>query len=203
VSLFEADEQIGGQFNYAKRIPGKEEFFQTLRYYRRQIELLGVELHLATRVDPAFEGLETFDDLVVATGVKPRMPEIEGADHPSVLGYLDVLRYNRPVGKTAAIIGAGGIGFDVAEFLAGDTGSAEMAARLEQTQQEMVRLRDALQAVEKARDDAVDKLRQARQAPPMEEEVPDDENRLVDPAKIRELMERRRELLKRQSKEKG
>ncbi len=122
VSLFEADEQIGGQFNYAKRIPGKEEFFQTLRYYRRQIELLGVELHLATRVDSAFEGLETFDDVVVATGVRPRMPEIEGADHPSVLGYLDVLRYNRPVGKTAAIIGAGGIGFDVAEFLshAGD-----------------------------------------------------------------------------------
>lgn len=117
VTLFEADDRIGGQFNYAKRIPGKEEFFQTLRYYQRQMELLNIELRLGTRA--SFDQLKAgrFDDILIATGVKPRTPEIEGIAHASVLGYLDVLRHDRPVGQTAAIIGAGGIGFDVAEFL--------------------------------------------------------------------------------------
>lgn len=120
VTLFEADGDIGGQFNYAKRIPGKEEFYETLRYYRRQIELLGVDLHLNTRVDAELLRQSQFDEVVIATGVKPRMPVIEGIDHPSVLGYLDVLRDNRPVGSSVAVIGAGGIGFDVSEFLAHD-----------------------------------------------------------------------------------
>ena len=118
VTLFEADSEIGGQFNYAKRIPGKEEFYETLRYYRRQIELLDIDLRLNTRVDAKGLASEAFDDILIATGVKPRTPAIEGIDHPKVLGYLDVLRHNKPVGKNVAIIGAGGIGFDVGEFLA-------------------------------------------------------------------------------------
>ena len=120
VTLFEADERIGGQFNYAKRIPGKEEFAETLRYYRRQIELLGIDLRLNTRADADALASEGFDDVVIATGVKPRTPEIEGIDHPKVLGYLDVLRHNKPVGESVAILGAGGIGFDVGEFLTHD-----------------------------------------------------------------------------------
>ncbi|TBW54297.1 NADPH-dependent 2,4-dienoyl-CoA reductase [Marinobacter halodurans] len=120
VTLYEADGDIGGQFNYAKRIPGKEEFYETLRYYRRQIELLGVDLKLNTRVDVDTLKSSGFDEVIVATGVLPRTPKIDGIDHPKVLGYLDVLRRNRPVGKTVAVIGAGGIGFDVSEFLTHD-----------------------------------------------------------------------------------
>ncbi|WP_165855586.1 NADPH-dependent 2,4-dienoyl-CoA reductase [Marinobacter sp. JSM 1782161] len=122
VTLFEADADIGGQFNYAKRIPGKEEFYETLRYYRRQIELLGIDLELNTRVDADALGAAGFDEVVIATGVKPRTPRIDGIDHPKVLGYLDVLRHNKRVGKTVAVIGAGGIGFDVSEFLTHDAG---------------------------------------------------------------------------------
>ncbi|WP_166254512.1 NADPH-dependent 2,4-dienoyl-CoA reductase [Marinobacter salicampi] len=118
VTLFEADSEIGGQFNYAKRIPGKEEFFETLRYYRRQIELLDIDLRLDTRADAETLAAEGFDEVVIATGVRPRTPAIEGIEHPKVLGYLDVLRHNRTVGGTVAVIGAGGIGFDVSEFLA-------------------------------------------------------------------------------------
>uniref|UniRef100_UPI0035C7234F FAD-dependent oxidoreductase n=1 Tax=Marinobacter sp. TaxID=50741 RepID=UPI0035C7234F len=120
VTLFEADGQIGGQFNYAKRIPGKEEFYETLRYYRRQIELLGIDLQLNTRADREQLANGGFDDVIIATGVKPRTPAIDGIDHPKVLGYLDVLRHNKPVGKNVAVIGAGGIGFDVSEFLTHD-----------------------------------------------------------------------------------
>ncbi len=120
VTLFEADDRIGGQFNYAKRIPGKEEFYETLRYYQRQIELLDIELRLNTRVGADQLASEGFDDVLIATGVKPRTPAIEGIDHPKVLGYLDVLRDNKPVGSTVAVIGAGGIGFDVSEFLSHD-----------------------------------------------------------------------------------
>ncbi|MBD3655162.1 MULTISPECIES: NADPH-dependent 2,4-dienoyl-CoA reductase [Marinobacter] len=120
VTLFEADDRIGGQFNYAKRIPGKEEFYETLRYYQRQIELLDIELSLNTRADVDQLVSEGFDDVLIATGVKPRTPAIEGIDHPKVLGYLDVLRDNKPVGSTVAVIGAGGIGFDVSEFLSHD-----------------------------------------------------------------------------------
>ncbi len=117
VTLFDAGSEIGGQFNIAKQIPGKEEFYETLRYFGKQITLTGVELKLNTRVsaDDLVKG--GFDEIVLATGVSPRTPEIPGIDHPKVMGYLDVLRDKKPVGKTVAVIGAGGIGFDVSEYL--------------------------------------------------------------------------------------
>lgn len=117
VTLFDAADEIGGQFNIAKQVPGKEEFFETLRYFGKQIALTGVKLQLGTRVS-AQELLDGgFKQVVLATGVIPRTPPIEGIKHPKVLGYLDVLRDKKPVGKTVALIGAGGIGFDTAEFL--------------------------------------------------------------------------------------
>ena len=125
VTLFDAASEIGGQFNIAKKVPGKEEFHETLRYFRRQLELGGVDLRLGHRVDAAqlIEG--GYDEIVLATGIRPRVPAIDGVDHPKVLGYLDVLQGDRPVGERVAIIGAGGIGFDVAEYLthAGDSGA--------------------------------------------------------------------------------
>lgn len=125
VTLFDAASEIGGQFNIAKKVPGKEEFHETLRYFRRQLELGGVALRLGHRVEAAqlIEG--GYDEIVLATGIRPRVPAIEGVDHPKVLGYLDVLQGDRPVGERVAIIGAGGIGFDVAEYLthAGDSGA--------------------------------------------------------------------------------
>jgi 2,4-dienoyl-CoA reductase (NADPH2) len=117
VTLFDAAERIGGQFNMAKRIPGKEEFEETLRYFARRIELAGVNLKLRTRIEGNELRREHFDEVVLATGVTPRMPQIEGIDHPKVLSYLDVLLHGKPVGRSAAIVGAGGIGFDMAEFL--------------------------------------------------------------------------------------
>ncbi|WP_448676898.1 oxidoreductase [Delftia acidovorans] len=125
VTLFDAASEIGGQFNIAKKVPGKEEFHETLRYFRRQLELGGVALRLGHRVEAAqlIEG--GYDEIVLATGIRPRVPAIDGVDHPKVLGYLDVLQGGRPVGERVAIIGAGGIGFDVAEYLthAGDSGA--------------------------------------------------------------------------------
>ena len=115
VHLFESSHQIGGQFNMAKEIPGKEEFHETLRYFKRQIEVTGVNLHLNTRADEVL--LSGFDEVVLATGIKPRIPTIEGIDHPKVLSYIDVLYHKKEVGKTVAVIGAGGIGFDVSEYL--------------------------------------------------------------------------------------
>jgi 2,4-dienoyl-CoA reductase (NADPH2) len=115
VTLFESAAEIGGQFNMAKRIPGKEEFRETLRYYRRQLELHGIDLRLAT--EATAEQLRGFDEVILATGVTPRAPGIDGLDHPKVLSYIDVLRNDALVGERVAIIGAGGIGFDVAEFL--------------------------------------------------------------------------------------
>ncbi|AWK12458.1 FAD-binding protein [Streptomyces spongiicola] len=115
VTLFDAADEIGGQLNIAKRIPGKEEFEETLRYFRTQLELRGVEVRLGTFATP--ELLTGYDEIVVATGVTPRVPDIEGVDHPSVVGYLDVLRDGAEVGERVAVVGAGGIGFDVAEFL--------------------------------------------------------------------------------------
>jgi 2,4-dienoyl-CoA reductase (NADPH2) len=117
VTLFDAGSEIGGQFNVAKQIPGKEEFYETLRYFGKQIALTGVELKLNTRVgvDDLVQG--GFDEVILATGVSPRTPDIPGVDHPKVMGYLDVLRDKKPVGKTVAVIGAGGIGFDVSEYL--------------------------------------------------------------------------------------
>jgi len=124
VTLFEADAEIGGQFNLAKQIPGKEEFFETLRYFRRRIEITGVNLRLNTRVTAEELEAGNFDEIVLATGVMPRVPQIEGLDHPNVLDYLEVLRDHKPVGDSVAIIGAGGIGFDVATFLTHSGGSA-------------------------------------------------------------------------------
>ncbi|HKR45897.1 MAG TPA: NADPH-dependent 2,4-dienoyl-CoA reductase [Paraburkholderia sp.] len=126
VTLFEASTEIGGQFNIAKKVPGKEEFNETLRYFRRQIELTGVELRLGTRASAEALMQEGFDEVVVATGVLPRELRIEGASHAKVLGYLDVLRDGKPVGSDVAIVGAGGIGFDVAEYLVHEGESASL-----------------------------------------------------------------------------
>lgn len=115
VTLFDAADEIGGQLNVAKRVPGKEEFDETLRYFRVQLAEHSVDVRLGTHVSAA--DLDGYDEVVVATGVTPRDPGIEGQDHPSVLSYLDVLRDGAPVGARVAVIGAGGIGFDVAEYL--------------------------------------------------------------------------------------
>ncbi|MBV1774640.1 NADPH-dependent 2,4-dienoyl-CoA reductase [Burkholderiaceae bacterium DAT-1] len=115
VTLFDQSGEIGGQFNVAKQVPGKEEFYETIRYFKKQIELTGVTLKLNTRVTA--EMLAEFDEVVLATGISPRKLDIPGIEHSKVLSYLDVLRDKKPVGKRVAIIGAGGIGFDVAEFL--------------------------------------------------------------------------------------
>ncbi|MER8037373.1 NADPH-dependent 2,4-dienoyl-CoA reductase [Streptomyces hydrogenans] len=115
VTLFDAASEIGGQLNVAKRVPGKEEFDETLRYFRVQLAEHGIDVRLDTHVSAA--DLDGYDEVVVATGVTPRDPGIDGQDHPSVLSYLDVLRDGAPVGERVAVIGAGGIGFDVAEFL--------------------------------------------------------------------------------------
>ena len=115
VELFEADNEIGGQFGIARRIPGKEEFAETIRYYERRLELTGVKVHLGHRA--GVEDLTGFDEIILATGVIPRIPSIPGIDHEKVLSYVDVVRHGRPVGKSVAVIGAGGIGVDVSEFL--------------------------------------------------------------------------------------
>ncbi|MGL5219426.1 MAG: FAD-dependent oxidoreductase [Plesiomonas shigelloides] len=115
VTLFEQDSVIGGQFNYASQIPGKEEFKETLRYFALRVQELGIDVRLGQRV--LAEALSDFDEVIIATGIVPRIPKIAGIAHPKVLSYLDVLRHHRPVGQKVAIIGAGGIGFDVAEYL--------------------------------------------------------------------------------------
>ncbi|EKF75562.1 2,4-dienoyl-CoA reductase [Alcanivorax hongdengensis A-11-3] len=118
VTLFDQAGEIGGQFNMAKVIPGKEEFHNTIRYFSKRIENTGVTLKLNTRVELAELEAMGFDEVVVATGVLPRHPGIPGIDHPKVLSYVDVLRSKVQVGEKVAVIGAGGIGFDVSEFLA-------------------------------------------------------------------------------------
>lgn len=117
VTLFDSDDRIGGQFNMAARIPGKEEFWETIRYFKKRIEKTGVKLVLNRRVQPGELEKEGFDEIVIATGVLPRTPSIDGVKHPKVVSYVDVLRGGAKVGNRVAIIGAGGIGFDVAEFL--------------------------------------------------------------------------------------
>lgn len=117
VSLFEASSEIGGQFNLAKTIPGKEEFYETIRYYNRMIEVYGIDLRLETRADAAMLKAENFDEVIVSTGIKPRTPDIEGINHPKVVSYIDVITGKKPVGQKVAIIGAGGIGFDVSELI--------------------------------------------------------------------------------------
>lgn len=115
VVLFDKADEIGGQFNYAKQIPGKEEFHETLRYFRHRLLQTGVEVRLGTEADA--QQLQEFDEVILASGILPRTPDIDGIHHPKVLSYLDVLAHHAQVGDTVAIIGAGGIGFDVAEFL--------------------------------------------------------------------------------------
>lgn len=124
VTLFDAAQEIGGQLNIAKQVPGKEEFYETLRYYRRQLELHNVQLRLGEKVT-AQQLQAGFDEVVLATGIQPRTPAIEGVDHPKVLSYIDVLRDKKPVGQNVAVIGAGGIGFDVSEYLthSGESGA--------------------------------------------------------------------------------
>jgi 2,4-dienoyl-CoA reductase (NADPH2) len=130
VTLFDGADEIGGQFNIAKQIPGKEEFFETLRYYGKQIEITGVDLKLNHRVTAEELNNGGFDQVIVATGIAPRMPNIEGIDHPKVLNYLDVIGGKQHVGKKVAIIGAGGIGFDTAEYIthAGESTSQNIPA---------------------------------------------------------------------------
>jgi 2,4-dienoyl-CoA reductase (NADPH2) len=132
VDLFEAAAEIGGQFNMARRIPGKEEFAETLRYFRRRIQVTGVRLHLGRRVNASELASGGHDDVVLATGVVPRDPHIPGQEHPKVLSYVDVLAGGKPVGRRVAVVGAGGIGFDVAEFLVHDhaEGGATLAGWL-------------------------------------------------------------------------
>ena len=117
VTLFDSASEIGGQFNVAKRVPGKEEFFETLRYFKRKLQTTGVELCLNTRVDVQQLVDGGFDEIILATGIAPRTPAIPGIDNPKVLSYLDVILERKPVGAKVAVIGAGGIGFDVSEFL--------------------------------------------------------------------------------------
>jgi 2,4-dienoyl-CoA reductase (NADPH2) len=117
VELFDESTEIGGQFNYAKQVPGKEEFHETLRYFGRQLELAGVQQHLGARVSAEQLAANNYDEIILATGVEPRTPRIPGIDHPKVVGYIDVLTRKATAGERVAVIGAGGIGFDTSEFL--------------------------------------------------------------------------------------
>tara|TARA_B100000795_G_scaffold269173_1_gene257832 strand:+ start:505 stop:2529 length:2025 start_codon:yes stop_codon:yes gene_type:complete len=117
VTLFDADNEVGGQFNIAKQIPGKEEFHETIRYYKKQIELHNVKVILNTKVSEDDLKKSDFEEIIIATGILPRTPKIEGISHKKVVSYIDVLKHKKPVGKRVAVIGAGGIGFDVSEYL--------------------------------------------------------------------------------------
>ncbi len=117
VTLYDKSTEIGGQFNIARQIPGKEEFSETLRYFSKQLEIYGVEVKLGVEVTAEMLNDSSADSVLLATGIEPRVPDIAGVDHPSVMTYLDVIKAKKPVGKRVAIIGAGGIGFDVAEYL--------------------------------------------------------------------------------------
>lgn len=125
VHLFDKASEIGGQFNYAKQVPGKEEFYETLRYYQQLIPAVGVHLHLNSEQHAESIVAQNFDEVIVATGIKPRQLSIEGIDHPKVMSYLDVLRDHKPVGDRVAVIGAGGIGFDVSGYLVEDKGTSD------------------------------------------------------------------------------
>jgi 2,4-dienoyl-CoA reductase (NADPH2) len=134
VTLYEAEARIGGQLNLARNVPGKEEFDETLRYYRTRIECLGIDLRLGHR--PSAEALAAhgFDEIVIATGVTPRLPDIPGIDHASCASYVDILSGKRTAGRRVAVMGAGGIGFDIAEFLT--SAPQELAATPEHFQSE-------------------------------------------------------------------
>ncbi len=125
VSLFDQASEIGGQFNFAKQIPGKEEFHETLRYFAKRLEKCGVELYLGQRQSAESLLGGGFDEVILATGIRPRTPNIPGIEHAKVMSYLDVLRDHKPVGEKVAVIGAGGIGFDVAEYLVEKRGAPD------------------------------------------------------------------------------
>ncbi len=130
VTLFDAADEIGGQFNIAKQVPGKEEFYETIRYFKKQLEITGVSVKLSTNITVDDLNNSDFDEVLIATGIIPRKPAIEGVNHPKVLNYLDVIKDKKPVGNKVAIIGAGGIGFDVAEYLthSGESSSQNIPA---------------------------------------------------------------------------
>ncbi len=132
VTLYEAANEIGGQFNIAKRIPGKEEFYETLRYFASQLKRTGVNVQLGQTMSAEQLAASDADEVILATGIVPRTPAIDGIDHPKVLSYLDVMR-GAPVGQSVAVIGAGGIGFDMSEFLThdGDNSSLNIPAFME------------------------------------------------------------------------
>jgi len=117
VTLFDAAPEIGGQFNLAKKIPGKEEYAETIRYFQRMIEVHDIKLQLNTKVTADMLTGANFDEVIIATGIDPRVPDIEGITHTSVVSYVDVIKGHKKVGKRVAIMGAGGIGFDVAELI--------------------------------------------------------------------------------------
>ena len=130
VTLFDSASAIGGQFNVAKLIPGKEEFYETLRYFQHKLQSTKVNVQLNQRVSAQELLAQGFDEVVLATGIVPRVPEIAGIDHPKVLSYLDAILGRKPVGKTVAVIGAGGIGFDVSELIthSGESSSLDREA---------------------------------------------------------------------------
>jgi 2,4-dienoyl-CoA reductase (NADPH2) len=131
VDLYDSAAEIGGQFNLARRIPGKEEFAETLRYFARRLQRTGVRLHLGVRADPVLLAAARHDAVLLATGVSPRDPRIPGQDMPGVLRYIDVIKDPARVGARVALIGAGGIGFDVAELLVHDPAHASPSLDLE------------------------------------------------------------------------
>ncbi|MBT1119653.1 NADPH-dependent 2,4-dienoyl-CoA reductase [Stutzerimonas nitrititolerans] len=126
VTLFDSASEIGGQFNVAKRVPGKEEFYETLRYFNSKLQSSGVDLRLNTRVSAAELQAGGYDEVILATGIVPRTPDIPGIEHPKVISYLDAILQRKPVGQRVAVIGAGGIGFDVSEFITHDGESTSL-----------------------------------------------------------------------------
>ncbi len=130
VTLFDQADKIGGQLNIANQIPGKEEFFETIRYFEQKLKDSAVELKLNQKITVEDLKNTEFDGVVIATGISPRTPAIQGIEHSKVLNYLDVLKHKKPVGKNVAVIGAGGIGFDVCEYLTHEGQSLTLAPKL-------------------------------------------------------------------------